>query len=484
MNRRIVLFTVGRIALIETALLILPMMVCLIYGEYSILFCFAVTAGISLAFGLVLRLIARPRNHLIFAREGFFIVASAWIFVSAVGALPFVFSGSIPNYCDAFFETVSGFTTTGASILPHVEEAIQSQGLLFWRSFTHWIGGMGVLVFLLAVLPSGNERSIHILRAEVPGPMVGKLVPRLKDTAKILYLIYFAITLLETVLLIAGGMSLFDSLVHTFGTAGTGGFGIKADSVASYSPYCQWVITVFMLIFGINFNLFYLLLLKRLRPVLHSAELWAYLGIAAVATMVITWDISKYADCLWPESLRHAAFQVSSIMTTTGFSTTDFNAWPSLSKSILFLLMLVGGCAGSTAGGLKVSRVVLLFRMARRELSRLLHPRSVRVIVFEEKRADEPMLNSVALYFVVYMMFIGGVFLLLSFEPFNLETNLSATVACFNNVGPGFAGVGPTASYAAYSDLSKLVLSLAMLAGRLEIFPILLFFSPSSWKAQ
>ncbi len=481
MNYRMVLNIIGRIILTEAALLMLPVFIALYYGEGATLSAFLLTAGIAAALGVASIVLSRTKNRDVYAGEGFVSVAFAWILLSAIGAVPFVLTGEIPSYVDALFETVSGFTTTGASILTNVEAL--SHGSLFWRSFTHWIGGMGVLVFVMAIVPSGSKGSIHMMRAEMPGPIVGKLVPRIKNTAKILYLIYIAMTALEIILLFIGGMPLFESVVHTLGTAGTGGFGTKNNSIAGYSPYLQWVIAIFMLLFGINFNLYYLILLRRIRSVLSSAELWSYIGIALAAIAVVTANVfSLYKN--FSEALRQSVFQVSSIITTTGYSTTDFNTWPDLSKTILFILMFIGGCAGSTAGGLKVSRVVLLFKLIGREFRRMLHPRSVSKIRFEGKGVDEATLDSVSVYFAVYMVCFVAIFLLLSIEPFGIETNLSATAACFNNVGPGFAGVGPTANYSAYSNLSKLLLSFAMLLGRLEIFPLIIAFSPATWSRK
>lgn len=480
MNRKMVFGMVGQIVKLEAALLLLPLSVALGYGE-ACASAFLITIGIALAVGFSLSIPCKTDNQVIYAREGFVIVAFAWIVLSAIGALPFVLSGGIPSYVDAFFETVSGFTTTGASILTDVEG--MSRGLLFWRSFTHWIGGMGVLVLIMAILPTGSGRTIHILRAEMPGPIVGKLVPKVKDTAKILYLIYIGLTALETVFLLAGGMPLFDSVVHALGTAGTGGFGIKADSLASYSPYLQWVVTIFMLLFGVNFNLYYLLLIRRVRPVLKSGELRCYGAILLVCIAVVTVNIYPLYHTVG-DALRQSAFQVASIVTTTGYATADFNLWPGLSKGILFLLMLVGACAGSTAGGLKVSRVMLLFKIIRRELRRMLHPRSVGAVQMEGKKVDDTTLNGVSAYLALYFVIFAIVFLILCLEPFDLETNITATAACFNNIGPGLGAVGPAASYAGYSALSKVVLSLAMLLGRLEIYPLLLALSPSTWAKK
>ncbi|MBR4881860.1 MAG: TrkH family potassium uptake protein, partial [Clostridia bacterium] len=386
-----------------------------------------------------------------------------------------------PNYIDAFFETVSGFTTTGASILENVEAL--SHGMLFWRSFTHWIGGMGVLVFYMAILTGASEKSMHIMRAEVPGPIVGKLVPKTKDTARVLYFIYIVLTVIEIIMLLCGGMSLFDSVVHSFGTAGTGGFGVKLDSIAGYSPYCQWVITVFMIVFGINFNLYYLLLIRRFKSVLKNTELWVYVGIVLASIGVITVNIySMYSSVA--EAIRNSAFQVASIVSTTGYSTVDFNAWPGLSKTILLLLMFMGSCAGSTAGGLKVSRIILLFKMCRNELRHLLNPRSVNVVKIDGKQVDAATLKNAANYFSLYMFCFAGIFLLLSIEPFSIETNFTATIACFNNIGPGLDAVGPASSFFAYSPFSKLLLSFAMLLGRLEIFPMILLFSKGLWRKK
>ena len=472
-----ILNTVGLMLKVEAALLLLPAIAALIYAE-SCLWSILISAAISLAAGFALTLLSRPKSQVIYAREGFITVALAWVAVSAVGALPFWISREIPSYIDAFFETVSGFTTTGASILENVE--VMSRGLLFWRSFTHWVGGMGVLVFVMALVPSVTDRSIHIMRAEMPGPVVGKLMPRARDTASILYKIYVGMTLAQIVLMWIGGMPLYESIVHAFGTAGTGGFGVKADSIAGYSPYLQWVITVFMLLFGINFNLYYLLLIRRFRAAAQSSECWYYLGIVGVCIALITANIMPLYNN-FREALRLSAFQVASIVTTTGYATADFNLWPQFSKAILLLLMIMGACAGSTGGGLKVSRAVMLFKMVGKEIRHLLHPRSVNSVRFEGKHVDGATLKSVSSYFVIYIICILAICLILSLEPFDLETNLSATLACFNNIGPGLAAVGPASNYAAYSPLSKLVLSLAMLLGRLEIYPLLLTLIPTTW---
>ncbi|HAB01363.1 MAG TPA: potassium transporter KefA [Ruminococcaceae bacterium] len=480
MNRKAVFRMLGRLAQTEGLLLLLPALVGFLYRESCAWWFLAVAAGTFLLGTAAVRLL-KTASHVIYAKEGFAIVGLAWIFTSLIGALPAFLSGDIPDYIDAFFETVSGFTTTGASILRDVESL--SHGVQFWRCFTHWIGGMGILVFVVALMPNVSARSIHILRAERPGPTMGKLVPRLKDTAKILYLIYVAMTAIEVILLLCGKMPLFDSLVHAFGTAGTGGFAIKANGLAGYSPYLQWVIAVFMMLFGINFNLYYLLLIRRAKSALRSEELWTYLGVILVATCAIFANIRPlYANA--SDAVRDAFFQVSSVTTTTGFSTADFNLWPQFSRAVIFALLFLGGCAGSTAGGLKVSRAVILLKQIRRELKHLLHPRSVSAVRFEGKALEKETLHGVTTYFAAYMFSILAVFLILSFEPFELETNLTAAISCFNNVGPGLGAVGPMGSYADYSGFAKLVLSFAMLLGRLEIFPLLLACAPSTWTKK
>ena len=477
MNRKMVFYTCGQMLLLEAVLLVLPLITALIYRERCSI-AILIAIGVALFIGALIMVISKPKDTVIYSREGFIITALTWVMFSAVGALPFVISGEIPSYIDAFFETVSGFTTTGASILTNVEA--MSHGLLMWRSFTHWVGGMGILVMVMAVAPMMTDRSIHIMRAEMPGPVVGKLVPRVRQTAKILYIMYIVLTLVEMVLLLFGGMNLFEAVTHAFGTAGTGGFGIKGDSLASYSPYLQWVITIFMFIFGINFNLYYLALIKRFKAVFSSEELWTYFGMVIIAISAIAVNIHSMYDTV-SETIRQSAFQVMSIVSTTGYATTDFDLWPQFSKTIILLLMIVGACAGSTAGGLKVSRVVMMFKSARRELKRMLHPRSVSVVRFEGKPLDDQTISSVSIYFVLYIAIILVVLLLISFEPFNFETRFSSVLACFNNIGPGLGAVGPTCSFAEYTGFSKIVLSIAMLLGRLEIYPMLFALSPSVW---
>lgn len=478
MNHRMVFSTIGKIVLGEAALLVLPYIVSLIYKE-TCATSLLITIVIAVVAGLLLTIIFKQKDDVIYSKEGFMIVSLSWIVLSLIGALPFRLSGEIPDYIDAVFETVSGFTTTGASILTDVEA--MSRGLLFWRSFTHWIGGMGVLVFMLAIIPNLSGRSIHIMRAEVPGPVKGKLVPKMRDTAKILYMIYIALTVIEIILLKLGGMPWFDSLVHAFGTAGTGGFGIKADSLASYNSYLQWVITVFMILFGINFNIYFLILIKKFKSVLKSTELWAYLGVVLTAVALITMNVyPMYNDV--SDSVRESAFQVASIITTTGYATADFNLWPSFSKAILFSLMLLGACAGSTGGGFKVSRVIILFKKISSEMKRLLHPRTVKTITFEGKRLEEQTITGVSVYLAIYIVCFVLLFLAVSFDRFDFETHFSAVAACFNNIGPGFGVVGPAGSYAEFSIFSKIVLTVSMLLGRLEIFPLIIVAMPATWS--
>lgn len=480
MNYKMVIYTVGQVVLLEAAMLVLPLLVSLYYGENCI-WSYVQTILVALLIGVAMTALCRPNNRGIFAKEGFVIVTFSWLLLSAIGALPFTFSGDIPSYIDAFFETVSGFTTTGASILVDVEALQRSN--LFWRSFTHWVGGMGVLVLMTIVASKLPERSMNILKAEMPGPIVGKLTAKTKDTSRVLYLIYLVMTAILVVFLLAGGMPLFDSVVHAFGTAGTGGFGIKADSLAGYSPYLQRVITIGMLVFGINFNLYFLMLLRRFGTALRSTELWTYLGIVGASTLAITANIASLYTTVG-EAFRHAAFQVASIVSTSGFATTDFNLWPGFSKAILLLLMFMGACAGSTAGGLKVSRVVILGQMVWAEIRRMVHPRAVNVVRYEGKAVDKETQSGTSTYFTLYSLCILVIFLLLSLEPFSFETNFTAAVTCFNNVGPGFDMVGPAGNFSAYSDFSKIVLSFAMLLGRLEIFPLLLTVIPSSWHRR
>lgn len=484
MNYKMVFSMIGLILRLEACLLLLPTLVAFIYGESTVVY-FLITFALTMAVGVIFKLLCKPNDHVIYAKDGFVTVALAWIIMSAFGALPFYFSGEIPSYIDAFFETVSGFTTTGASILTDVTKL--SHGILFWRSFTHWIGGMGVIVMVMALFPTASGRSMHIMRAEMPGPIVGKLVPKVRETAKILYLIYIALTILETVFLVFGDMNLFESIVHAVGTAGTGGFGIKADGLASYSAYSQWVITIFMLIFGVNFNLYYLILIGRAKNILKSEELRAYIVIVLLSVAAISVNIFNMYGSV-AETLRTSSFQVASIVTTTGFATTDFNLWPEFSKAIIFLLMFSGACAGSTAGGMKISRIVILFKITTNNIRKLIHPRYVGAVQFEGKKLDEDTVKGVNNYFALYFGIIAVLYLIITLDPFNFgegynafETNITAIVSCFNNIGPGLSGVGPMAGYSSYSAFSKIILSVAMLLGRLELYPLIIAALPITW---
>jgi trk system potassium uptake protein TrkH len=443
---------------------------------------FLVTILISLVLESVLFLLCKGAPRIFGAKDGFVCVTLSWVVLSIVGSLPFVISGEIPSFVDALFETVSGFSTTGASILSDVESL--SKGLLYWRSFTHWLGGMGVLVFLLALTSSSGKEggfTMHLLRAESPGPDVGKLVPRMRTTAIILYLIYIGLSLLNLIFLLAGGMPLFDALCTMFGTAGTGGFGIKNSSLADYSTYIQVVTTVFMFLFGINFSCYFFIILRQFKPVFKDEELRLYVGIVITAIVLITINIYDIYGSVG-ESLLHSSFQVSSIITTTGYATTDFDLWPAFSKAILFCLMAIGACAGSTGGGLKCVRVLILLKSLRRNIRRIIQPKKVIVVRSNDKVISERVLDTTNAYFAAYAMILVASFVIISIDGFSLTTNISAVMACFNNIGPGFDAVGATCNFGGYGILSKLVLIFDMLAGRLEIFPILALFSSSTWR--
>ena len=475
---------ISQIIAIEAVFMIPALLISLFCGETAAVHGFLLTLGIMTLVAGLLYLLCRRAGKLFGAREGLVCVGFSWIVLSLLGCLPFVFSGNIPHFIDAFFETVSGFTTTGASVVPSVEAL--DKGILYWRSFSHWLGGMGVLVFLLAIVPSsgkGTGFTMHLLRAESPGPDVGKLVPKMKQTATILYSIYVALTVLNVIFLLIGGMSLFESVCTAFGTAGTGGFGIKNDSLAGYSPYLQNVTTVFMTLFGVNFSIYYLLLLKEFRSAFKDEELRLYFGIILTSILLIVLNIRPLYATL-EETIRHAAFQVSSIMTTTGFATTDFDLWPSFSKTILLALMVIGASAGSTGGGIKCIRVLLLFKILRRNIRQVLNPRKVMVVRNNGKAVDEKVLANTNAYLAAYVVIIIISTLLISLDGFDFETNMSAVLACFNNIGPGMAAVGATCNYAAYSVFSKIILSINMLAGRLEIFPILVLLSRSAWTRR
>ena len=477
MNKKMIGKLVGVLFFLEALFMLPAIAVCFVYGETGA----PLRVALLLALSGALYGVCAKATREFYAKEGFIIVALGWILLSAMGALPFYISGEIPHYVDAFFETVSGFTTTGASVLTDVEA--MSHGLLYWRSFTHWLGGMGMLVFLLAVVPTGKGAgySIHLLRAESPGPSVGKMVPRMRQTASLLYKIYIVLTVLCVLFLLAGGMPLFDSLCTAFGTAGTGGFGIKNNSMADYSPYLQNVCTVFMALFGVNFSVYFLLLLREWRGALLDEELLLYGGIMLTAMFVIAADITPLFSG-FGEAFHHASFTVSSVMTTTGFATEDFNLWPQLSRAILCILMVVGASAGSTGGGIKVARLLLLFKSLAAEVRRMLRPRSVNVVRVNGRVVKDEVLRGVNVYMAAYCAIAVASFLAVSVDDFSLETNLTAVLACFNNIGPGLDLVGPASNYSLFSTFSKVVLSLDMLLGRLEIFPIIVLFSRHTWN--
>ena len=467
-------YILGKILMMEAALMMLPVICGICYGESSVLW-FVVTIAILLAVGIPISR-KRPKDLVIYAREGFVVVALCWILMSAFGALPFVLSGTIPNYLNAFFETVSGFTTTGATILPTVETL--DRCLLFWRNFTHWIGGMGVLVFVMAVLPLSNEHSMHLMRAEIPGPIVGKLAPKARSTAKILYGIYIGLSLLEIILLLAGGMPLFDSLNYTFSTAGTGGFAIHDNCLAHYNnAYFDSVINVFMLLFGIDFTLFYLLLAGNIRTALRAGEFRWYLGIIAAATAMITINIlPQYEGVV--SAFRHAVFHVVSVITTTGFTMTNLTEWPQFSQMLLVLLMVIGACAGSTGGGMKVSRVMIMVKGLAREVRRIRHPRVVQVIKLNDQTLSNETFRMVNTFLLTYVMAIFLSALIFSIDGYDFTTNITAAITAMGNAGPGLGAIYPPGTFDGFSWLSKIVLCFDMLLGRLEIFPMLILLSP------
>ena len=489
MNYKMMGRFIAQIISIEAVFMIPAAIISAACGEWASVLGFVYAMAITLAVAGVLYAFCRNARRLFGAREGLVCVALGWISLSLLGALPFIFSGAIPRFMDAFFEIVSGFTTTGSSILSDVEAL--PKGMLYWRSFSHWLGGMGVLVFLLAVSSSGEGGdkgfTMHLLRAESPGPDVGKLVPKMRQTAMILYVIYIALTIINVIFLLCGGMSVFEAVCTAFGTAGTGGFGIKNDSMASYSPYLQNVTTVFMFLFGVNFSCYYLLLLRQVRSVIKDEELRLYVGLFVAVTVLIVINVWRNLEGMYDsvgETARHAAFQVSSIMTTTGFSTTDFDLWPAFSKGLIMMLMVIGACAGSTGGGFKCARVLLVFKSLRRNIRQVMNPRKVQVIRNNGKVVDEKVVANTNAYLVAYVVIIVVAFLLISVDGFSIGTNLTAVLACFNNIGPGLEAVGPACNYGGYSDFSKLILSMCMLAGRLEIFPMLALLSRGTWKRK
>ena len=477
MNYSMIFFILGWIFNFEAAFMLLPGITAIIYQEKNGL-AFLITMIICLAIGLPLTR-KKPQNKVFHAKEGAVTVALSWIVLSMAGAFPFVISESIPNPIDAMFETVSGFTTTGASILSDVEAL--SHCMLLWRSFTHWIGGMGVLVFILCLLPLTGGYHMNLMKAESPGPSVSKLVPKVQSTAKILYTIYLMLTVLQMILLLIGRMPLFDTVCLTFGTAGTGGFGIRNDSIAGYSTYNQIVITVFMILFGVNFNVYYLLLTKKVVQAAKSEEVRYYFGIIAVAIIAIAIN-TKGMYTSFGRAFQQAAFQVGSIITTTGYATTNFNVWPVLSKTILVMLMFVGACAGSTGGGIKVSRLMILCKSARKELQLYLHPNAVKKIKMDEKAIPHEVVRATNMFLFVYILIFVVSLLVISLDNFDMVSNFTAITATLNNIGPGLGAVGPTGNFGCYSSLSKVVMIFDMLAGRLEIFPLLLLFKRDTWR--
>ncbi len=477
MNRKIIFSILGKILILEAILMIPSLVVSFLYKE-SCAEAFAISGIITGIAGLLFKSF-KPENTRMTPKDGFVVVGLAWVLLSVFGALPFVISGSIPSFVDAFFETTSGFTTTGASILTEVESL--DHGILFWRSFTHWVGGMGILVFLLAVVSQSNDYSMHMLRAESPGPSVGKIVPKLKNTAKILYQMYFALTIVMTVCLMFAGMPLFDSICNAMATAGTGGFAIRNTSIAAYnSASIEMIITIFMIIFGVNFNIYYFIVVRKFKEILHNEELKVYFGIILVSIALITLNILGIYSNIW-EALRYSSFSVATVISTTGFGTADFNLWPTLSKMILCLLMIIGACAGSTAGGLKVSRFMILIKSIRREIIKIANPREITRIRIDGKSVEDSLSGGVNIYFTIYIMIMLCSIALISIDGFDFETTVTSVLSCFNNIGPGLGLVGPTGNFSIFSDFSKMILSADMLLGRLEIFPLLLLMTPSVW---
>lgn len=483
MNYRMMGKFISRILLVEAVFMLPALLIAVYHGEEKTIFGFLTGMAITFAVALLLYLLCRKARKGFYAREGLVCVGASWIMMSLLGCLPFYFSREIPRFIDALFETVSGFTTTGASILPEVES--MSMGNLYWRSFTHWLGGMGVLVFVLAI-GRGREKegyTMHLLRAESPGPKVEKLVPKMKDTTKILYFLYIFLTILNVFFLLAGRMPLFDAVCTAYGTAGTGGFGVKNDSIAGYSPYLQNVCTVFMLLFGVNFSCYYMLAIRQIKSVFKDEELRFYLSVVLGSILLIAWNVRGFYGTIG-ETFRHAAFQVASIVTTTGFATTDFDLWPSFSKAIILALMIVGACAGSTGGGFKCGRTLLLIKSLRRNVRQILHPRKVQVVRVNGQMVGEQVLDNTNAYLAAYAFIVVFSFIVISIDGFSPMTNFSAVLACFNNIGPGLESVGPTCNFGDYGLISKAMLIVDMLAGRLEIFPILILFSRSTWSGR
>lgn len=477
MNRRIILYTLGIVCRAEAGLMLLPALCGLIYGESEGL-AYIFVAAISFLIGAVLKSL-KPEDHIFYLKEGCLAVALAWIGMSCIGALPYVITGEIPYYPNALFETVSGFTTTGASILSDVEAL--SHASLLWRSFTHWVGGMGVLVFVLAIVPLSGGSNINLMKAESPGPSVGKLMPHLKQTAMTLYLIYIFMTVAEFIILAIGKMPVFDNLCITFGTAGTGGFAIRNSGCADYTVFQQWVITIFMILFGVNFNTYYFIFAGDLKKAFKSEEVRTYFSVIGAATVIICLNTYRLYGNLGM-TLTKAAFQVGSIITTTGYATTDFNLWPALSKSILVLLMFIGACAGSTGGGIKVSRIIIVFKSFIREVDSYIHPKSFKQVKMDGEPVDKDTVRATNVYISTFILLFTISVLLVSIEGRDFTTNFTAVASAMNNIGPGLNEVGPMENFGEFTTLSKFVLILDMLAGRLELYPLILFFDPVIWK--
>lgn len=477
MNMKSVSYILGWVLNIEAALMSLPLITSVIYNEGEG-WAFAIVMAVCALIGFLLTH-KRPNNQVFRAREGFVATSLSWILLSFFGCLPFYFTGEIPRFIDALFETVSGFTTTGASILSDVET--MSHCCMLWRCFTHWIGGMGVLVFLLAVLPMVGGTNMHLMKAESPGPVVGKLVPKVRYTARILYLLYIVLTILEFLLLMLGGMIPFEAICTAFGTAGTGGFGFRNDSFASFSGYIQWVVAIFMILFGVNFNVYFLVFMRKFRQALRCEEMRWYLGIVVAASVLIcanTYDIALTLE----HNVRNSVFQVATIITTTGFATVNFDLWPAFSRTLVVLLMFIGACAGSTGGGLKVSRWVMSGKAMAGYVGSFLHPRGVHKIRFEDKDVEDSTLHAIFVYFMGVFFIFTASMLVISLENMDLTSTFTAVAATFNNIGPGLNLVGPTCNFGFLSDLSKAVLIFDMLAGRLEVFPMLILLYPPLWK--
>lgn len=478
MNYRMIAYSIGRILILVAATMLFPMILSIYYHE-GLVTAYLVPIIISVLLGGAV-IVKAPKDKALYVRDGMVIVAASWILISIVGGLPFYISGEIPSFVDCFFETVSGFTTTGSTILGDVEA--MSKSLLFWRSFTHWLGGMGVLVFAMAIFSSKDMRATYMMRAEMPGPVVGKLASKWQFSVRILYMIYISLTVAEVILLLCGGMPLFDSIVHTFGTAGTGGFGIKNNSIAFYnSAYIDYVIAIFMMLFGLNFNVYYLILVRKAAQIKSNDEVKCYIGFMLGASLLIALNILPIYHT-FGNAFRYSFFQVSSIMTTTGYATADFAVWPMFSQIILALLMIVGACAGSTGGGMKVIRILILIKAAVREIKKAVSPRSVFSVKADGKQIEKDIVHGVLAYFVIYMIFAGISVLIISLDNKDFTTTVTSVIATMNNIGPGLGEIGPSGNFGDFSALSKIVMSIGMLVGRLEIYPILILFSPYMWK--